>query len=639
VNRRIFALAAFTVVACNKEQATSVQVQTATVQRRDIVVNAEATGVIEPIQVVEVKSKTASGQVLDMGIEVGSYVRPGDLIVQLDTTDLHTTLLQNLADLEAARSAYNVAKTVLERNTALFDQRVITKDVLEQSQNSEANSRASLNRAETQVTIQKQRITDSRVVAAVEGTVLTRPVAKGQVIQAGSGGVSAGTVIATMADLSQVRARALVSETEIGQLQLGQDAVVTVDAFPERAFNGTVEKVEPQAVVQQNVTMFPVLVSLDNSEGLLRPGMNGEVSVRTDERQGVLSVPNDAIRSTREYEQAAKALGLNPDSVRAAVMPSGGRGGMGGGRGGNGGGAPGAGGMTAPGGSAGGGNPPGGGRQGGQAQTSRAEISFALVQGGNQAGNQGGGRRGGGGGRGFQMPEVSDADCKKVDDALKAKPAVAKRLDDLRTQMRDPNADREAMRATMESAYRDLGVDQQVANACRFRQGGGGRGGMNMGGQNAAGPQGPNAAARGGNQGGQQANAMGGGRAGGRNGGGFGGGFGGGRQGARGRTDPNATPRSGMVFVQKEAGGWEPRVLRLGIANYDFTEVVSGLEEGERVALMAAAILQLRRQEQMDRTRAMASPLGGGGMGGGRGGMGGPPGGGGGGPGGGGRGN
>jgi HlyD family secretion protein len=100
------------------------------------------------------------------------------------------------------------------------------------------------------------------------------------------------------------------------------------------------------------------------------------------------------------------------------------------------------------------------------------------------------------------------------------------------------------------------------------------------------------------------------------------------------RQNPNATPRSGLVFVQNGTT-WEPRVLRLGIANYDFTEVVSGVEEGERVALMSAAILQLRRQEQMDRTKAMASPLGGtggmggmGGPGGGRGGGGGPPGGG-----------
>jgi HlyD family secretion protein len=606
VNRKTIALLALAVAACNKPQATTLQVQTATVQRRDIVVQAEATGVIEPITVVEIKSKTASGQVLDMNIEVGSYVRPGDLIVQIDTTDLHTQLLQYLSDREASKQAYDVAKTVLDRNTSLYAQRVITKDVLETSQNSEANARAALLRSETQVTLQMQKLKDSRVQAVAEGTILTRPVAKGQVVQAGSGGVSAGTVIATMADLGQVRARALVAETEIGQVQVGQDAVVLVDAFPDRAFNGTVSKIEPSAVVQQNVTMFPVLVTLDNSEGLLRPGMNGEVNVRTNERQQVLTVPNDAIRSTREYAEASQALGLNADSVRAKIMPNGGgRGGMGGGMGG------GRGGTT------------GGAPGGPQAQTSRAELGIPLAQGGGDP--QQGGRRSGGmgsGGRGdFQMPQVTDADCKKVDDALKAKPAIAKQLDDMRGKMRGASdEERQKMRTEQEALYKQLGVDQRVAGACRFRQGGGpgGRGGFG-GGQAGGGQAGT------GQQGGPGAGGMTGAMGG---AGGFGGRRGGGRNGGGARREnANATPRSGLVFVQKGTT-WEPRVLRLGIANYDFTEVQSGIEEGDKVALMSAAIMQLRRQQQSDRMKSMASPLGGGGgpgMGGGRGG---PPGGG-----------
>ncbi len=591
MNRKSAILLALVLAACSKPAATTVPIQTATVQRRDIVVNAEATGVIEPITVVEVKSKTASGQVIDMAIEVGTYIRPGDLIVQIDTTDLSTNLRQNLADEAAAQASYDLAKSVLDRNTALFNDRVITKDVMEQSQNSFASATASLQSRKTQVTLQRQRLLDSRVVAAAEGTVLTRPVAKGQVVQAGSGGVSAGTVIATMADLSKVRARALVAETEIGQIQVGQDATVSVDAYPERAFNGTVEKIEPSAVVQQNVTMFPVLISLDNSEGFLRPGMNGEVSVRADQRDGVLSVPNDAIRNVREYEVAAKALGLNADSVRAKVMPSGG--GRGGARGANGG-APGA--PT--------GGPPAGGAR---AQTSRAELDPVLLLQGAQDGRQGG-RQGGRGGRG-QMPEVTDAQCATVDAAMKAKPAAAKKITDLQASMRDPNADRPALRTQTEAAYKELGVDQMVATACRFRNGGG-RGG----------PGAPGGAQAGSAQSATQGVAQGGTRGGMQTAGANGASGRGGRGGAGGRrVDPNATPRSGMVFVQKD-GTWEPRVLRLGIANYDFTEVQSGLEEGEKVALMSAAILQLRRQEQMDRIRGNASPLGGGtpgGMGGG----------------------
>jgi len=92
-----------------------------------------------------------------------------------------------------------------------------------------------------------------------------------------------------------------------------------VDAYPERPFQGVVEKIEPQAVVQQSVTMFPVIMSLDNNEGLLKPGMNGEVSMIVERREKVVAVSNDAVKTLREASTAALLVGLNPDSVMAMV--------------------------------------------------------------------------------------------------------------------------------------------------------------------------------------------------------------------------------------------------------------------------------------------------------------------------------
>jgi HlyD family secretion protein len=114
--------------------------------------------------------------------------------------------------------------------------------------------------------------------------------------------------------------RTLVNETDIGNVRVGQAATVSVDAFPDRQFRGTVEKIEPQAVVQQSVTMFPVLVSLENSEGALLPGMNGEVTMRTQERDNVIAVPNDAVRSVRDLAAAAQALGMSEDSARTLMQ-------------------------------------------------------------------------------------------------------------------------------------------------------------------------------------------------------------------------------------------------------------------------------------------------------------------------------
>ena len=581
VNRTFLMLTLVALTACAKAETKVATIPTATIQRRDIVVNAEATGIIEPINVIEVKSKTASGQVTKMSIEIGTFVKPGDLIVQIDTTDLHTQFEQSKADFAAASSNFEVAKAQLTRQQQLFKERIITQSELETAQTAFANAQATQLRNQGTRDLNAQRLTDATVRASITGTIITKPVSLGQVIQAGGGSVSGGSVIATMADLTKVRARALVNETDIGAVAAGQPATVTVDAFPDRVFRGIVEKIEPSATVQQNVTMFPVLISLDNSEGLLRPGMNGEVAVLTDERLGVIAVPNDAIRSPREAAVAAGLLGLNPDSVRAKLRGPGG--GNGGGRGGNGGGRGGSGG-----GAMGGGMGGGGGR--GDAQVSKGELDLLAIQGGGQD------RQGGGFSRGPQV-EVTDADCKAIDAAMKKKPAVAKKLDDLRTKMSDPSADRTALRDQMTGLYKDLGVDMMKSGACRRKAGGNGGGGQGGGGQ-------------------------GGGGRGGRSGGGA-------VPGAGAMASGRQRQRTGLVFIQKGAT-WEPKSVRLGVANYDYTEVIDGLAEGDKVAMLSVAALQAKRQEQNDRMKSMSgSPLGGGAAASGGGGRGGPGGGGG----------
>ncbi|MCX5767691.1 MAG: efflux RND transporter periplasmic adaptor subunit [Gemmatimonadetes bacterium] len=632
MTRKILLLALVSVAAaCAKTDTKVVTIPTATIQRRDIIVTAEATGIIEPINVIEVKSKTASGQVMKMPIEIGSYVKPGDLIVQIDTTDLTTSFRQSTADLAASKSNFDVASAQLKRQETLFKDRIITRPDLESAQTGFANAQATLVRSQSSLDLAAQKLKDARVVASIEGTIITKPVSVGQVIQAGGQSVSGGSVIATMADLTKVRSRALVNETDIGAVKPGQPAQVTVDAFPDRPFRGVVEKIEPQATVQQNVTMFPVLISLDNSEGLLKPGMNGEVQVLTDERLGAIAVPNDAIRSTREARQAATLLGLNPDSVQAQLRNA-----MGGGFGGRGG----QGGQGGRGGNSNSTSAPTGAPAGAATKTqqSRGELAFPLQ--GDQGDRRGMGGQGGRGG--FNMPQVSDADCKKVDDAMAKKPDTQKKLDAIREQMRDPNADRDALRKQSEEVYKSLGMDANVVRACRFRNGGGQGGGQMGGGQMGGGQMG--GGQMGGGRGGMSAmgggnNSRGGagataGAAGGTgrptafpnrrdNSGGGNGQSGMGGMGGGGGSGGRSRSRSGLVFVQKGTT-WEPKVLRLGVANYDYTEVIDGLAEGDKVAMLSAAALQAKRQEQNDRMKSMTgSPLGGspaGGGGGGRGG-------------------
>jgi len=254
-----------------------------------------------------------------MPIQVGSVVKRGDLLAQIDKVDVQNQYDQAAAALKAAETKVAISKAQAERSDGLFASQVITAEEHESSTLDLANAQSSLVKARTDLDIARQRLEDATVRAPIAGTVLAQPVAVGQVISSATSSVSGGTTLLQMADLSRVRIRALVSETDIGSLHAGQDASVQVDAYPQRPFRGTVEKIEPQAVVQQSVTMFPVLVSISNESGVLLPGMNGEVTVVVDQRSDAVAVPLDAVRTVRELPTVAKALGMNADSLQAAL--------------------------------------------------------------------------------------------------------------------------------------------------------------------------------------------------------------------------------------------------------------------------------------------------------------------------------
>ena len=168
--------------ACGKKAEQPLVIRTAEVARRTIVVQAEATGVIEPINVVEVKSR-ASGQVIQMPVETGTLVREGDLIVQLDTRDVQNQFDQAKADLEAAEKRLEVSSIQKKRSDELLAARIITAQENEAAQLDYANAQSAIVRARASLDLAQQRLDDARVTAPVTGTIIDKPVALGQVIQ------------------------------------------------------------------------------------------------------------------------------------------------------------------------------------------------------------------------------------------------------------------------------------------------------------------------------------------------------------------------------------------------------------------------------------------------------------------------
>ena len=298
-----------------KEEALPVVYQAVAVERRDIVVSARASGTIQPDTVVEVKSK-ASGEILELKVETGQLVKRGALMVRVDPRTPRNLLAQAQADLEVAEARLTNATSQKRRADELFKSQSITQQEHENALLDYANARAEVVRARVTVDDARNQMDDTNVLAPITGTVIEKLVERGQVISSPTRDVGGGTVLMKMADLSLVQVRTLVDETDIGKIQVGQRATVTVDAFPNRPFEGSVLKIEPQAQTEQNVTMFPVLVRIDNRGGLLRPGMNSEVEVHVGQREDVLAVPNSALRTQRDVGSAAQVLGLSGEAVQ-----------------------------------------------------------------------------------------------------------------------------------------------------------------------------------------------------------------------------------------------------------------------------------------------------------------------------------
>jgi HlyD family secretion protein len=469
-------------VACNRtaaDQGTTDAPEVAAVERRSLEVTAEAAGAIEPIRVVEVKSK-ASGEITRLSVETGDVVEQGALLVEIDPRDVNTAYEQAEADQLVAEARLQTSQAQRARIEELRKANVATEQELESALLDEANSRAQLVRAQTTLRLAEERKGDVAIRAPITGTVIARPVEVGTIIASASNNVSGGTPLMTMADLSEMQVRALIDETDLGQISPGLDVAVSVEAYPERTFNGRVLKIEPQAIVDQNVTMFPVIVRLNNSEGLLRPGMNADVRVEIAERADVLTIPNAAVVSPRDAQAAAQILGVSEERMAAL------RGG------------------------------PGAGQPG------SAELVSADQE----------GLQPGSAGAATDAPAANGA----------AAPAA------------DPATECAALRQRVQQAGGPANMsaeDRQKMAACRpAGMGRGGRGG------------------RGGE--------------------------------ARGR--PDADARDGVVFV-RTANGTEPRRVVLGLNDWDYTEVVSGLEEGEQVVLMSVARLQQQQEDFVNRMR------------------------------------
>ncbi len=253
-----------------------------------------ASGIVKPIDRVEIKSK-ASGEIVELPIEVGDFVKKGDLIARLDQKDERAEVEQSKANMAIAEAELKQAQHNYDRRDQLFQKGLLSEEELGQIELTLATAKAKLVSAKTALERANERFAESIVRAPINGIILQKYVEEGQIIASGVNNVSGGTPIVDIADMSSVYIEAGVDEIDIGKIKPGQLATIIADAYPQLKFKGKIVRIAPEARVEQNVTLFDVIIEVENTEGKLNSGMNASVEITIVNKENVLLVPTIAL--------------------------------------------------------------------------------------------------------------------------------------------------------------------------------------------------------------------------------------------------------------------------------------------------------------------------------------------------------
>ena len=278
------------IAACGSKPKAEYELTT--VEKGNISTTVTATGTIEPVTSVEVGTQV-SGIVSKIYVDYNSVVKAGQVIAELDRTNLISTLESQRANLTSAESALTYQKANFDRYKALYDKGLISANDFEQA-------RLSFVQAQQQVTTARQSVkraeTDlgyATITSPINGVVLDKAVEEGQTVAAS---FSTPTLFTIAQDLTDMRVIADIDEADIGEVKEGQRVSFTVDAFPNDIFQGAVTQVRQQATTSSNVVTYQVVISAPNADLKLKPGLTANVTIFTLEKNDVLTVSAKALR-------------------------------------------------------------------------------------------------------------------------------------------------------------------------------------------------------------------------------------------------------------------------------------------------------------------------------------------------------
>lgn len=285
-------LGAAVMTGCSKK--TGFTYSEAEAAKQDIVNSVTATGTIEPVTSVDVGTQV-SGVISKLYVDYNSVVKAGEVIAELDRTNLMSELSSAQASLKSAQSNLEYQKTNYERYKALYDKGLISANDFEQARLSYVQAQQLTQQQKENVKKAQTNLGYATITSPIDGVVLSKEVEEGQTV---ASSFNTPTLFKIARDLTDMRVIADVDEADIGDVKEGQRVTFTVDAFPDDTFEGQVTQVRQEATTESNVVTYEVVISAPNDDLKLKPGLTANVVIFTMEAKDVLAVPSKALRFT-----------------------------------------------------------------------------------------------------------------------------------------------------------------------------------------------------------------------------------------------------------------------------------------------------------------------------------------------------
>ncbi|MCB0632695.1 MAG: efflux RND transporter periplasmic adaptor subunit, partial [Lewinella sp.] len=297
----------------NQSGQTQVVVETVRVKKGNITNEVSATGTVEPVEQVEIGTQV-SGEVSKIHVDYNSVVKKGQLLAELDKSNLKAALSDAEASYNSALNELNYYKQNYERQENMYNAQVISRADYEQAAYQLKNAEQAVTQRKSSLAQAQTNLSYANIYSPIDGVVLTKDVEEGQTVAAS---YSTPTLFTIARDLTKMQVEADVDEADIGGVKEGQRVSFTVDAYPDEAFEGVVAQVRLGATVTSNVVTYTVIVAADNPELKLKPGLTATIAIYTKELNDetvleakAINFTPDAQLLTQYYEQQ----GLPPDT-------------------------------------------------------------------------------------------------------------------------------------------------------------------------------------------------------------------------------------------------------------------------------------------------------------------------------------